>query len=68
MKMNRKEFEATIANTIEKVMGYEKYLDEGITEEMTEKICEVCPFANICGKEELYWGCTVWEYSMGDDL
>lgn len=30
--------------------------------------CEYCPLKNVCGKEELYFGCGVWEESMGDDL
>ena len=30
--------------------------------------CEGCPHANECGKKELFWGCQVWEDSMGEDL
>lgn len=30
--------------------------------------CEVCPFFDSCSKEELFWGCGVWESEMGEDL
>ena len=30
--------------------------------------CEYCPFAAVCGEHELFWGCGVWEDSMGEDL
>ena len=30
--------------------------------------CEGCPFAAVCGEHELFWGCSVWEESMGEDL
>ena len=30
--------------------------------------CESCPFAAVCGEHELWWGCSVWEDSMGEDL
>ena len=30
--------------------------------------CEGCPFAAVCGELELFWGCGVWEESMGKDL
>ena len=33
-----------------------------------EACCEACPYADRCGKEELFWGCFVWEDSMGEDL
>ena len=33
-----------------------------------EACCERCPYAERCGKEELFWGCGVWEASMGEDL
>ena len=39
----------------------EFYLDDYIT-------CRHCPLEDVCGKCELYWGCGVWEESMGDDL
>ena len=32
------------------------------------KSCEDCPFATVCGKYELFWGCGIWEESMGEDL
>lgn len=41
---------------------------EELTAEECESVCEVCPFADRCGKEELYWGCGVWETAMGEDL
>lgn len=44
-------------------------------EELMEKIyalecdsCEECPLANLCEDYELFWGCGVWEDSMGEDL
>lgn len=30
--------------------------------------CEGCPFAKMCHKEEFFWGCSVWEDAMGEDL
>jgi len=39
-----------------------------LTEEDCESICAVCPFAARCGAEGLFWGCGVWEASMGADL
>ena len=53
-----------------------------MTTEMREKIwammdaedynpktaCEKCPFAEQCRREELFYGCGVWEDQMGEDL
>ena len=33
-----------------------------------DKACARCPFSDLCGKEELFWGCGAWEEGMGDDL
>jgi hypothetical protein len=33
-----------------------------------EDVCEKCPLRHICGKEELFFGCPVWEDEMGEDL
>ena len=33
-----------------------------------EKACEHCPFAKECKEKELWWGCSVWESQMGEDL
>ena len=30
--------------------------------------CEDCPLADMCEAHELFWGCGVWEDSMGEDL
>ena len=30
--------------------------------------CKECPFKEVCGKYELFWGCGVWEDAMGEDL
>ena len=30
--------------------------------------CEECPLAHLCESHELFWGCGVWEDSMGEDL
>ena len=38
------------------------------TVDALECTCENCPFAEQCDKEELFWGCGVWEDMMGDDL
>lgn len=27
-----------------------------------------CPYAEMCERGELYWGCGVWKECMGDDL
>ena len=29
---------------------------------------ETCPLAGACELHELFWGCGVWEDSMGEDL
>ena len=36
--------------------------------EMSCSGCADCPFHEQCGEEELWWGCSVWEESMGEDL
>ena len=36
--------------------------------EMSCSGCADCPFHVQCEKEELWWGCSVWEESMGEDL
>lgn len=49
---------------------------EGMTIEEMERViwdmerdsCEGCPFAEVCGKLELFYGCGVWEEAMGEDL
>lgn len=49
---------------------------EGMSVEEMEKMvfdleckdCKDCPFSAVCGKLELFWGCGVWEESMGEDL
>ena len=33
-----------------------------------EATCDTCPFRNVCGNMELYWGCGHWETMMGEDL
>lgn len=30
--------------------------------------CDGCPFADVCGAFELFYGCDVWESEMGEDL
>ena len=44
-------------------------------EELMERVyalecdsCEECPLVNLCEDYELFWGCGVWEDSMGEDL
>ena len=46
----------------------EMFGEDGLTVDDIEKVCAVCPFADRCEKEELYWGCGVWETAMGEDL
>lgn len=46
----------------------EMFGKNGLTADECEDVCEVCPFAERCGREELYWGCGVWEEMMGEDL
>ena len=40
--------------------------EEGYSEE--KNYCEGCPCRERCKAEELFWGCQVWEDSMGEDL
>lgn len=47
-------------------MYYERIDTEGICEDVD--YCEGCPHRDRCGSEELFWGCGVWEDSMGEDL
>ncbi len=30
--------------------------------------CADCPYSAQCDEEELFWGCSVWGISMGEDL
>ena len=57
--MNTKNFN----NTTDELMN--AVLDEQLT---VEQACEVCPYAGQCDANDLYFGCGVWEVSMGDDL
>ena len=47
---------------------------EELEEMMCEKnmelceVCAMCPYAQRCEAEELLWGCSCWETSMGADL
>ena len=41
---------------------------DGQVVEMVCSGCEDCPFAERCEHEELWWGCSVWEEEMGEDL
>ena len=44
----------------------ERYFEEFDLDDY--ETCEHCPLEDVCGKCELYWGCGVYEESMGDDL
>ena len=59
--------EQRITKIVKKVAG-DRYYEDTLTEEQCEEICELCPYSNKCGKEELYYGCYVWEEAMGEDL
>lgn len=56
------------------MMTYEEFLEryyeiletEGYDED--RDYCEGCPYRDRCGSEEIFWGCGVWEDSMGEDL
>lgn len=42
-----------------------------VGDEVVEMVCSGCadcPFHAQCEEEELWWGCSVWEESMGEDL
>lgn len=39
-----------------------------MTEEMLNTCCERCPYAERCHSESLFYGCSVWEEGMGEDL
>jgi len=30
--------------------------------------CKECPFREMCKSEEVYYSCSVWENSVGEDL
>lgn len=44
------------------------WIEGGITEEQLETCCKTCPFRSRCESESLYFGCSVWEESMGEDV
>lgn len=56
------------------MMTYEEFMEryyemleaEGYDED--RDYCEGCPLRATCGRTEAYWGCGVWEDSMGEDL
>ena len=51
------------------VAGTDYYADDfSITETQCDEVCARCPYADRCGQDELYWGCSCWEESMGEDL
>ena len=47
-------------------MGYEELLH--VVFDLECEGCEDCPVAHLCGEHELFWGCSVWEDAMGEDL
>jgi hypothetical protein len=59
---------------VSKMMAYEEFMEmyyeridaEGIDESVD--YCEGCPYRDRCHSEEIFWGCGVWEDSMGEDL
>lgn len=48
--------------------GYVFDGDEDTIKEQAGCFCERCPFVGTCDHCDLCYGCTVWEYMMGDDL
>lgn len=58
--MNRNEIKE-----IENIM-LDRYYEEFDSDDY--ETCYHCPLEDVCGECELYWGCGVWEESMGDDL
>lgn len=63
-KAQREQVEQVIAQ----VIGQTEWWGEALTEAQCDACCEHCPLAQQCEEQELYWGCAVWEESMGDDL
>lgn len=59
-------FEELQTMTVEEIHAI-TWTMELITEEL-EQTCETCPLRDVCGQEELFWGCGAWEDSMGEDL
>lgn len=57
-----------VEQVIAQVVGLDEWFAEGMTEEQCNACCECCPLAQQCENDELFWGCDVWEESMGDDL
>ena len=47
-------------------MDYEELLH--VVFDLECEKCEDCPVVHLCGKYELFWGCSVWEDAMGEDL
>jgi len=50
--------------TEKELASFELFHD--ITSEITS--CANCPYHKACEKNELYYGCSVWENEMGEDL
>lgn len=49
-------------------MSVEEMVEMVYEFDFSEMSCEACPFRAVCDEYELYWGCSVWEDSMGEDL
>ena len=62
-----KEMRNTIDNLMNNACGGNWWETE-MTDEMLDNCCANCPFANRCHKENLFYGCSVWEEGMGEDL
>ena len=65
-------YQWTIQIAITSIGGNKKMTNR---EELMEKVyalecdsCEECPLTNLCESYELFWGCEVWENSMGENL
>lgn len=63
------EMRKVIDNLMNEVCGGNWWdMDEPMTEEMCEAVCEKCPLCGKCRDTGEMWGCSNWEMSMGDDL
>ena len=60
-----KEMSMVVDGLVGEVLGGEC---RALTQQECDAICQRCPYRERCEIEALYWGCGVWEESMGEDL
>jgi hypothetical protein len=54
-------FESKVTKEMREVMW-------DLEERFGEQGCEHCPYRERCQADELFWGCSVWELQIGEDL